>query len=81
MNFLAIDQNAAMHAFDKSDYEKFLAELEGLDLETVEVEGKKLKPSQCYHVGVDPTHVLFNTNCPETVKEKVNGILSKYRFK
>lgn len=49
-----------------------------LDADLVEVEGKRMKPSHCYHVELDPPHVLFNTNCPDELKEKVTQILSKY---
>jgi hypothetical protein len=53
-------------------------ELEQLDTEWVEIEGRKIKPSQCYHVDLDPLHVLFNTNCPDDLKQKVEAILSKF---
>lgn len=49
-----------------------------LDRELVPVDGKMLKASQCFHVGLDPLHILFNTNCPDTLKEKVQSILSKH---
>lgn len=54
------------------------AALEQLDLELVEIDGMKLKPSQCYHVETNPFHVLFNTNCPDRLKAQVEAILSKY---
>jgi hypothetical protein len=54
------------------------AELNELDRDLVDVDGLRLKPSQCYHFDINPTHVLFNTNCPDSVKEKVHAILSKY---
>lgn len=54
------------------------AELQALDLEMVEVEGKKLKPSQCYRFGFNPAHILFNTNCPDSIKKQVKAILDKY---
>jgi hypothetical protein len=69
-----------MHALDPLWYEDLLSELAELDREPVLVDGKTLKPSQCYHVGTDPTHVLFNTNCPDELKEKVNRVLAKYRL-
>lgn len=53
-------------------------ELNELDSEMVEVDGNQLKPSQCYHFETDPVHLLFNTNCPETLKEKVNAIIAKH---
>jgi hypothetical protein len=52
--------------------------LELLDIEPVEVDGKLLKASQCYHVDMEPPHVLFNTNCPDNLREKVNAILARY---
>ncbi|MBV9988717.1 MAG: hypothetical protein JO301_13645 [Chitinophagaceae bacterium] len=70
-----------MHAMDPGWYEQFHQELEALDKETIEVDGKQLKPSQCYHIGVDPTHILFNTNCPSGLRDKINEILERYHFK
>ncbi len=58
--------------------EKVKAELGELDRFYVEIDGKRLKPSQCYRFDVDPAHVLFNTNCPDELKKKVQSILSKY---
>jgi hypothetical protein len=54
------------------------AELASLDTDKIKIDGKWLKPSQCYHLGVNPGHILFNTNCPDTLKEKIQSILSKY---
>ena len=53
-------------------------ELRALDEHNIEVGGKQLKPSQCYRVGVSPAHILFNTNCPDSLKQKVQAILLKY---
>jgi hypothetical protein len=69
-----------MKANSLAVYSELLAELDTLDKEPVEINGKQLKASQCYHIGVNPTHVLFNTNCPESLKEKVNTILARYRL-
>jgi hypothetical protein len=54
------------------------AELDALDNDPIEVDGQQMKASQCYHLDVSPAHVLFNTNCPDTLKEKINRILAKY---
>lgn len=53
-------------------------ELERLDTTPVDIDGKQLRPSQCYRFETDPVHVLFNTNCPESLRAKVESILSKY---
>jgi hypothetical protein len=58
--------------------DKIKAELAELDRESVQVEGQLLKPSQCYRIGFDPPHILYNTNCPRSLREKVQAILSKY---
>jgi len=58
--------------------EKMKAELGELDRHFVEVEGKRLKPSQCYRLETDPAHILFNTNCPEGLKQQIQFILNKY---
>jgi hypothetical protein len=57
---------------------KVKAELAELDREMVEVDGNMLKASQCYHFDLQPMHILFNTNCPDKVKSKVQAILSRY---
>lgn len=54
------------------------AELQGLDNSMINVDGLQLKPSQCYRIELDPVHVLFNTNCPDDLKAKIESILSKY---
>ena len=61
--------------------EKVKAELGELDRHLVEIGGKKLKPSQCYRFEADPAHILFNTNCPEDLKQKIQAILSKYSIR
>ena len=58
--------------------ERVKYELSELDRELVEVDGKHLKPSQCYHFDIDPLHVLFNTNCPDSLRQTVEAILSKH---
>ena len=57
---------------------KLKAALDELDQEWVEIDGAKVKPSQCYHVDANPPHVLFNTNCPDSLKQKIQEILSHY---
>ena len=63
---------------NKVGMEKIKAELTKLDRETVEADGVHLKPSQCYHFEVDPLHILFNTNCPDELKQKVQEIISRH---
>ena len=58
--------------------EKVKVELGELDRHFIEIDGKKLKPSQCYRFEADPAHILFNTNCPDDLKQKIQAILSKY---
>ena len=58
--------------------EKLKAELGELDRYYINIGKKKLKPSQCYRFDTDPAHILFNTNCPDDLKTKVEAIFSKY---
>jgi hypothetical protein len=58
--------------------EKLKEELGELDRYHVNIGRKKLKPSQCYRFDTDPAHILFNTNCPDDLKLKVEAIFSKY---
>lgn len=63
---------------NKFGIERIKAELSELDREMVKADGILLKPSQCYHFGADPLHVLFNTNCPDDLKQKVQDIISRH---
>ena len=53
-------------------------ELQQLDTTLIDIDGIRLRPSQCYRFETDPVHVLFNTNCPDSLKSKVEAILTKY---
>jgi hypothetical protein len=68
-----------MNAIDQTMFSRMVAELKELDREIVEVDGKLLKPSQCYRVTTDTGHIMFNTNCPDTLREKINAILDRYK--
>ncbi|UAY51225.1 hypothetical protein [Ferruginibacter albus] len=59
-------------------FDKVKAELEELDNAFIEVNGKQLKPSSCYYIGYNPPHILYNTNCPDSLKLHIEKILSKY---
>jgi hypothetical protein len=67
-----------MQKVNSSVIESIKTELTRLDNEMVRVDGLQLKPSQCYRIELDPVHVLFNTNCPDDLRAKVESILSKY---
>jgi hypothetical protein len=63
---------------DKEREKKLLEELKALDTNSIEVDGKVYKPSQCYHWEANPTHLLYNTNCPPDLKQRLESIISKY---
>ncbi|MEO5592907.1 MAG: hypothetical protein ABIR15_10615 [Chitinophagaceae bacterium] len=54
-------------------------ELNQLEEKLILLEGKLIKPSQCYHFSQDPLHILYNTNCPEDLMEKIEAIIVKYK--
>jgi len=60
--------------------EKVKAELGELDRHLVEIGGKKIKPSQCYRFEADPAHILFNTNCPEDLKQRYRLFSQNIRY-
>jgi hypothetical protein len=64
--------------FNRDVIDNIKTDLDHLDRESIFIDGIYLKPSQCYHFDIDPVHILFNTNCPESVREKVQAILSKH---
>ena len=52
--------------------------LDKLDEQQVLLDGHLVKPSTCYRLSLEPPHVLYNTNCPMDLMEKVEAILSQY---
>ena len=67
-----------LQALKPEDRERLQRELAMLDLEQVQLDGMPLKANQCYKVEMDPLHVLFNTNCPDSLRTRINSIVSKY---
>ena len=59
---------------------KIIEELRELDKDTIQLEdGTSMKPSQCYSFSFYPKpHFLFNTNCSDELKNKLNSIFKKY---
>jgi hypothetical protein len=57
---------------------KLQVALAELDNERVEVSGQWLAPSQCYRVSENLPYILFNTNCPDELKKRIEKILSDY---
>jgi hypothetical protein len=70
-----VDYHRGINSFG---LEKIKAELMQLDRDLVEADGIRLKPSQCYRFETDPPHVLFNTNCPDALRQKVQDIISRH---
>lgn len=66
-----------MQASERSFDERLQDELAALDDVPVEVDGKLLKPSQCYHLEMEPRHILFNTNCPDSLREMIMNIVNR----
>ena len=73
-----MSKHTRYRSIDESLLSKIKEELTGLDRDSIEINGKRLKASQCYHFGTSPLHVLFNTNCPQSLKEKIQSIIAKY---
>ena len=53
-------------------------ELALLEQDLVMLDGKLVKPSDCYRLAGNPPRVMYNTNCPDYLKDRVDAILSKY---
>jgi len=70
-----------MEHLSEEMWSKIDQELAVLDNEPVLVEGVMLKPSHYYYVGKNPRHILFNTNCPGTLKQRIEAILKRYSTK
>ncbi len=57
---------------------KLVNELNDLDRQLILVKGRMMKPSQCFRYETDPLHYMFNTNCPDELKQQVESIFKKY---
>ena len=64
------------HGFDS--WNMLRHELADLDKDDVEVDGMKLKPSQCFRITNNSLRIIYNTTCPDSLKEKIESILAKY---
>jgi hypothetical protein len=82
MIFIPVYKNDCMIIGDKENAEinrqLLMHELEVIEEAVVVLGDVELKPSQCFHIESDPPHVLFNENCPESLKERINEILRRY---
>jgi hypothetical protein len=58
-----------------------ISDLQDLQNKYVEVNGIKYRPSQCYSISWDPFHIFYNTNCPDSLKQKIENILAKWQSK
>ncbi len=66
------------NSLSKEHQDLILEELKELENQRFELEGKEVKPSQCYRWESNPAHLLFNTNCPQDLKKQLDLIISKY---
>jgi hypothetical protein len=53
-------------------------DLDLLNKEWRDLKDCKLSANQCYHFETDPPHFLFNLNCPDTLRQKLQILLSKH---
>jgi hypothetical protein len=53
-------------------------DLDQLNKEWRDIEGNPLSANQCYHFESDPPHFLFNLNCPDNLRQELNGLLLKH---
>jgi len=58
-------------------YAAIVDAMEQLNHATVEVDGIKLEACKCYHYSLNPVHVLFNDNCPESLKRNIKQIFEE----
>ncbi len=51
--------------------------MDELDNGNVVVNGMELAACKCYHYSLNPVHVLFNDNCPESLKQRIKEIFER----
>jgi hypothetical protein len=56
-----------------------MKELELLDEDLIMLDSQRIKASQCFRLSGNPPKVIYNTNCPDYLKQKIAAILLKYR--
>ena len=62
----------------KQPIDQLRDDLDMLNREWMDIAGSNLSATQCYHLETNPPHFLFNMNCPDTLRQKLTGILHKY---
>lgn len=62
----------------KQPIDQLREDLDTLNRDWMNLEGSDLSAAQCYHLETSPPHILFNMNCPESLREKLKAILHKY---
>lgn len=72
-----MDDTSSGNKIEK-EYQDLVKELQELDKETIQIDGGVLIASQCYRFETDPVHMMYNTNCPDSLKQRIESILIRY---
>ena len=72
------DKFSKIKGLNKKKWDQLRLELQALDMDKVEANGITLRPSQCYRLVDNSLRVMYNINCPETLRYKIESILSRY---
>jgi hypothetical protein len=62
----------------KQSIDSLREELDALNRDWRDLEGTELSASQCYHFETDPPHFLYNLNCPDGLRQKLEALLHKH---
>ena len=62
---------------DMNQYMAIMDAMDKLSQATIDVNGIKLEACNCYHYSLNPVHVLFNDNCPESLKQHIKQIFEE----
>ena len=53
-------------------------ELAELEREWVKVGEREVKPSQCYRLSENPLRILYNADCPDSLKTRIEKLIRKH---
>ena len=65
-------------AIEQGKQDAIKGAMEALGNNTITVDGVETQANRCYYFSLNPPHVLFNDNCPESLKESILSIFSYY---
>ena len=73
-----MQQEISSHVLSTDQWNELRRELDDLEKTVFTGDGLPLLASQCYRLTDNSPHVLYNENCPDSLKQQIEEVLLKY---